>query len=74
MGEDDEYARAQDLLSSLISGKRGDGAQWAHAFDMMQIYLEVSVGPLFHTMSTFFPTLYSGVLKDASKEDVCVLA
>ncbi len=40
---DEEYQRGLDVLSSLISGRvRGDGTQWAHAFDMMKVYLEVS--------------------------------
>ena len=40
--DDDEYARAQAALSGLISGRqRKDTGRWAHAFDMMQTYLEV---------------------------------
>jgi hypothetical protein len=40
--EEQEYERALVALSSLISGRqRKDGAQWAHAFEMMQSYLEV---------------------------------
>lgn len=40
-----EYQRALDALSGLISGRqRKDGAQWAHAFEMMQCYLEASGG------------------------------
>ncbi|KAL4858122.1 Folylpolyglutamate synthase [Chlorella vulgaris] len=39
--EEEEYERALVALSSLISGRqRKDGAQWAHAFEMMQSYLE----------------------------------
>ena len=31
-------------VDSLISGKkRSDGKNWAHAFDMMDLYLEVGV-------------------------------
>ncbi|GAB4823124.1 hypothetical protein N2152v2_010170 [Parachlorella kessleri] len=41
MSDDTEYQKALDALSSLISGKqRSDGRNWAHAFDMMKVYLE----------------------------------
>lgn len=40
-GADGEYGRGLRLLESLITGrKRKDGAQWEHAFQMMQGYLE----------------------------------
>ena len=40
--EDQEYQAALDALSTLISGRqRADGKNWAHAFDMMKVYLEV---------------------------------
>ncbi|PRW33995.1 folylpolyglutamate synthase isoform X1 [Chlorella sorokiniana] len=39
--QEEEYERALEALSSLISGKqRKDGSQWAHAFEMMASYLE----------------------------------
>lgn len=42
--EEREYERAQAALSGLISGRqRKDSGMWAHAFDMMQCYLEASV-------------------------------
>ena len=45
MSDDAEYQKALDALSSLISGKqRSDGRNWAHAFDMMKVYLEVGAG------------------------------
>ncbi len=38
---DEAYARGLRLLESLITGnKRRDGAQWEHAFQMMQGYLD----------------------------------
>ena len=38
----EEWEQAMALLSTLINGKRrSDGANWAHAFDMMAGYLEV---------------------------------
>jgi hypothetical protein len=41
---DEDYTNGLDALSSLISGRvRGDGKNWSHAFDMMKIYLEVSL-------------------------------
>ena len=40
--EEVEYERALAALSGLISGRqRRDSGQWAHAFEMMQSYLEV---------------------------------
>lgn len=40
---DADYQKGLDALSSLISGRvRSDGKNWSHAFDMMQVYLEVS--------------------------------
>lgn len=42
IGDEADYDRGLRLLESLITGKkRQDGAQWEHAFDMMQCYLEV---------------------------------
>ena len=39
---DKEYQDGLDALSSLISGRaRADGKNWSHAFEMMQVYLEV---------------------------------
>lgn len=39
--EDREWQRAEEALSTLISGRqRADGKNWAHAFDMMRVYLE----------------------------------
>lgn len=39
--EEEEYERALAALSSLISGRqRKDTGMWAHAFEMMQSYLE----------------------------------
>ena len=43
--QDEEYERALEALSSLISGRmRKDSGMWAHAFEMMQCYLEASPG------------------------------
>lgn len=40
--DDEAYQKGLDALSSLISGRvRADGKNWSHAFDMMQVYLEV---------------------------------
>jgi hypothetical protein len=40
--EEEEYERALAALSGLISGRqRRDSGMWAHAFEMMQSYLEV---------------------------------
>jgi hypothetical protein len=42
MPTEEEYQAGLQALSSLISGKvRSDGKTWSHAFEMMQIYLEV---------------------------------
>jgi hypothetical protein len=41
-GSEEEYERALQALSSLISGKRATGGGWTHAFEMMQEHLEVS--------------------------------
>ena len=39
---DDELNKAMDALSTLISRKqRGDGRNYATAYDYMQVYLEV---------------------------------
>lgn len=47
MSDDAEYDRAQEALSTLISGRqRADGKNWAHAFDMMKVYLEASWGSI----------------------------
>lgn len=40
---DDELNKAMDALSTLITrNQRGDGRNYATAYDYMQVYLEVS--------------------------------
>ena len=48
--EEEEYERALAALSGLISGRqRRDSGMWAHAFEMMQSYLEVRPASLTHS-------------------------
>ena len=61
---DEEYQKGLDALSSLISGRvRSDGKNWSHAFEMMQLYLEVSCFAVLLLATTTYPSMLTMYLR-----------